>query len=418
MRKSILIIGASLMTFSAMAQKKEIRNANRAFDSGDYSTALTELNSAESSINDAKDPVKAEFYILKSKTIYASSSNDIEKIREAISNLKEANKYASSSKIKDEITSVSQGISEKLVNDAIEDQNASHGERAADKLMEAYKLNEADTVYLYYAASNYHNAGQYDKALKGYKDLLDMGYTGKRTQYYAVNNETGEKELFGEDKNQRDLMLKSNTYSTPTDEKTEDVTPQILQYMAYIYIQNEDFENAVKVVDDALKVNPENTDLLRAKADVIYQLGDKEEYKNIMKQIVSKDPNNPELLFNLGVSSAEIGEEDEALDYYNQTIKIDPNHYAANLNAAVLILNKDENIVEEMNNLGMTAEDNKKYDQLQEKRKELMNQAIPYLENAIKIDDSDVEVMRTLANVYMQVGEDEKSDALIEKINE
>lgn len=417
MKKSILVIGLSFMTLTAFAQKKEIRKANRALDSGDFSTALSELDNAESQLDGAKDDLKAEFYYTKSKAIFGSSGNNIDKIREAVSSLKEATNFNASSKTRGEISKLSEQISNELVSSAIEDQNNSKGEAAADKLMEAYKLNSRDTVYLYYASSNYHNAEVYDKAIKGYQELLDLGYTGIGTQYFAVNTETGEKEAFA-DANQRDLMLKSGAYSNPSEEVSENVTPQILQYMAYIYIQNEDYDNAIKVVDDALKSDPKNTDLLRAKADVIYQLGDKEEYKKIMKQIIAEDPNNPELLFNLGVSSAELGEMDEAIEYYNETIKLDSNHYAANLNAAVLILNKDEEYVEQMNSLGMTAEDNKKYQELQKERVKLMASAVPYLEAAIKIDDSDVEVVRTLANVYAQLGEEDKSDALMQKIQD
>lgn len=419
MKKSILVIGLSLMTLTAIAQKKEIRNATRALDTGDYTTALSELDNAEKLLSDAKDDVKADFYITKSKIFLASSNNtDLDKLKEAIANIKKAEKLQANAKQKGEITTLSQDISSALVTSAIEDQNASQNEAAADKLMEAYNLNNEDVSYLYYASSNYHNAGLVDKALTGYQKLLDLGYTGVRTIYYAVNNETGEKDSFGEDKNQRDLMLKSSTYSNPTDEATEDVTPQILQYMAYIYIQKEDFEEAIRVVDNALKADPRNTDLLRAKADVIYQLGDKEEYKKIMKQIIAEDPNNPELLFNLGVSSAELGEIEEALDYYDQTIKIDPTHYAANLNAAVLILSQDESFVKQMNELGMTAADNKKYDELQKERINLMTNAVSYLEAALKIDSSDKEVIRTLANIYSQIGEEDKSDALFQKIQD
>lgn len=416
MRKTVLVIGLSLMTLTAFAQKKEIRKANKAVESGDYSGALSELNAAEGQLDTAKEDVKAEFYFLKSKAVYSSAPNNLENVKEAISYLKQANSLEAKSSMRGEIEAFSNMISETLVASAIEDQNASKNIMAADKLMEVYKLNEdANKIYLYYAASNYHNAEELEKAMEAYKSLLDMGYTGVETQYFAVEKESGEKQAFG-DESQRSLMIKAGTHTDPTDEVSKDITPQILQNMAYIYIQKEDYEEAIEVVDDALEADPENTSLLRAKADVIYQLGDKEEYKRIMKKIVSLDPDNPELLFNLGVSSAELGELDEALSYYDQTIKADKDHYAANLNAAVLTLSKDESLVEEMNGLGMSAEDNKRYQELQKERESVMKDAIPYLENALHIDDTDLEVKRTLANVYSQIGENEKADALLEEL--
>src|SRR5699024_3530758 len=305
---------------------------------------------------------------------------------------------------------------EALVSSAIEDQNASRNKEAADKLMEVYELDKDNNqMYLFYAASNYHNSEELDKALAGYEELLEMGYTGVTTQYFAVNNETGEKELF-EDASQRDIMMKTGAYSNPTEEQTEDITPQVLQYKAFVYIQKGELDKAIEVVDDALKADPNNTTLLRAKADVMYQLGDKAGYKKLMQEIVSLDPNNPELLFNIAVSSAEVGETEVALEYYDRVIEMDENNYAAYLNAAVLMLSNDGKIVEEMNTLGMSAADNKRYDELQKERVKLMESAVPYLTKALEIDDSDQEVKRTLANIYYQIDESEKGDKLMQEI--
>ena len=416
MRKTILAIGLSLMTLTALAQKREIRKASRAISSGNFTEALNELESAESQLDSAKEEDIAEVYYLKANALYNLAPNDAENIEQASSYLKKASKYKSSSSTKEGVALLSSKIMEALVNSAIEDQNASRNNEAADKLMQVYELDKDNNqMYLFYAASNYHNAEEFDKALSGYEELLDMKFTGVTTQYFAVNKESGEKELF-EDSTQRDIMLKAGTHSNPTDEQTDDITPQILQYTAFIYIEKEEFDKAIQIVDDALKADPNNTTLLRAKADVIYQLGDNAGYKKLMQEIVSSDPNNPVLLFNIAVSSAELGEVDEALEFYDQVIDLDPNHYAANLNAAVLILSTDEEIVNEMNSLGMSAADNKRYEELQKKRIALMETAVPYLENALRINDSDIEVKRTLANIYYQVDETEKGDKLMQEI--
>ncbi|HLS11294.1 MAG TPA: tetratricopeptide repeat protein [Flavobacteriaceae bacterium] len=418
MRKTILAIGLSLVTLTAMAQKREIRKANRAMSSGNFTEALSELESAESQLDGAKEEDVAEFYFIKAKALYTSAPGSLETIKEVVVNLNKAASLNAKPSTRSEIEEFKQQLVESLVTSAINDQNASKNISAADKLMEVYKLDESNfQQYLYYAASNYHNGDELDKALAGYSKLLDSGYTGVETQYYAVEKESGENQLFG-DEAERSIMLKAGTHTDPTEVLTKDVRPQILQYMAYIYIQKEEYEKAIGVVNSALESDAENTDLLRAKADVLYQLGEKEEYKKLMKKITTLEPNNPELLFNLGVSSAELGELEEAIQYYNQTIEIDPNHYAANLNAAVLILSKDEDIVKQMNELGMSAADNKRYDELQKERVKLMLSSVPYLKKTLEIDDSDVEIKRTLANIYYQVGEDEKGDKLMQEIQD
>src|SRR5690625_7349801 len=70
MRKTILAIGLSLVTLTAMAQKSEIRKANRAMSSGNFTEALSELESAESQLDGAKVVDVAEFYFIKAKDLY------------------------------------------------------------------------------------------------------------------------------------------------------------------------------------------------------------------------------------------------------------------------------------------------------------------------------------------------------------
>lgn len=405
------------MTMTAFAQKREVRNATRYVASEKYQEALNELESVESLISNEKDNLKAEFYYLKSVALFNTANNDVSKIEKAIQTLDQAKNFKGSTATTSGISSFTSTMAENLVTTAIEDQSAGNNLLAADKLVQAYKINPQDTTYLYYAASNYHGGEDYDRALKHYNELIELGYTGIATQYFAVDKATGEKHLFN-DTSQRDLMMKTGQYEDPTEEVTEDISPQILQYMAYIYIHNEDFENAIKTVDNALVGDPDNTALLRAKADVVYQLGDKEQYKEIMQQIVTLDPTNAELFFNLGVGSTELGEVDEALTFYDKAIALKDDYYAAYLNAAVLLLNKDDAFVQEMNQLGMSSADMKKYEELQNQRKDLFKQTIPYLEKAIEINSTDSELIKTLANVYMQLGDDEKADSLMKQIED
>jgi hypothetical protein len=48
---------------------------------------------------------------------------------------------------------------------------------------------------LYYAASTYVNANDYDVALKLYDDLKTLNYSGKGTSYFAVNKLTTQEDF-------------------------------------------------------------------------------------------------------------------------------------------------------------------------------------------------------------------------------
>ena len=57
-------------------------------------------------------------------------------------------------------------------------------------------------------------------------------------------------------------------------------------------------------------------------------------------------------------------------------------------------------LIDEMNKLGTSADDTKKYNALKKKREELFKSTIPYLEKAVELDPSNQDVSKTLLNVY------------------
>jgi tetratricopeptide (TPR) repeat protein len=82
------------------------------------------------------------------------------------------------------------------------------------------------------------------------------------------------------------------------------------------------------------------------------------------------------------------------------------------MNIVVAILAKERAIIDEMNGLGMSKEDNKRYEELEEERKEIYEQAVPYLEKVIESDPENENVIRTAINIYNQLGEQEKAAEL------
>ena len=61
-----------------------------------------------------------------------------------------------------------------------------------------------------------------------------------------------------------------------------------------------------------------------------------------------------------------------------------------------------------MNALGTSSADFKKYDELEVQKNNLYKKAIPFLEVALKSRAEDINLLRTLKNIYSQIGEDEK----------
>lgn len=411
MKTKFITIALSLLSVVAIAQKKEVRDAGKALEKGSYAQAKTLLTQAEPNLNSLKDDDKADFYYYKGKaylgTGETTSSQDLMTSAAAFKTALELGH--------DEAQSGLESVTNALVQSAIKDQNEENYKGAAEKLLTGYSINPKDTLYLYFAAANAINAKDYNAALKHYETLRDLGYTGIETEYVATNKETGEVEVMN--KAQRDIMVKAGEYIKPESRKTESRKGEVMKNIALIYIANGENDKAIKAMEGAKAANPGDLSLLQSEADMYYKLGDKEKYQEIMKGIVAKDPNNATLLYNLGVTSYEAGDNATAVEYYKKALAIDPEMHNARLNIAAAILSKEAELVEQMNSLGMSKADTQKYDQLAEERKLIYREALPYLEKVMEMDPKNKEAMRTTMNIYYQLGNNDKAEAIQVKLD-
>lgn len=411
MKTKILSLALSFLSVVAIAQKKEIRDAGKAVEKGSFAEAKTLLSQAEPQLAEANDSYKTDFYLYKGQAYLGSGKgSSVQDLMTAAEAFKKANEMGS----EEAVNGLTQ-VTSALVESAIEDQNSEKYKEGAEKLLASYEIAK-DTLHLYYAATFYTQAKDYDTAIKYYEQLRDMGFTGVETQFIAVNKTTGEEEVMN--KTQRDLMVKTGEYIKPQDRKTESKAGEIAKNIALIYIDQGEKEKAVAAMDAAKAANPNDMSLLQSEADMYYQMGDKAKYKEIMEGILEKDPKNPTLYYNLGVSSYEVGDVEGAVKYYNKALELNPEMTEARLNIAAAILSQEAGIVEQMNSLGLSKADTEKYDKLAAQRKDLYKEALPYLEKVMENNPENIEAIRTTMNIYYQLGENEKADALQAKLDE
>lgn len=418
MKKHLLLAGLILFSAITWAQKKEIKKAEKALEGLKYAEALAALAEAEPLLGAADNNMKAHFYIIQGETLMAQANQtDYDKMKNSAVALLKAESLNSDAKMAERLATAKDNLRIELVNSAIGDQNSQNYEMASHKLVEAYNVSKKDTSYLYYAAGNLVNGGKFDGALKYYEQLLEMGYTGIHDEYAAVNKETGEMATFGS-MNERDNAVKLGLYISPTDRKTESVEADLLQKVTLIYMNKGENDKALAVMNKARAANPEDINLMRSEADLAYKMGNMAKYNQVMSEVIKTDPNNPELYYNLGVGAAQLGETEKAREYYLKALEIKPDYSFAQINMAALILQNEGKIVEEMNGLGNSKKDNLRYDELKEARKEMYMKAMPYLEAATISSPNNLEIRRTLMNIYSQVGMDDKYKAAKAKIEE
>jgi len=408
MKKQILIVGIMLVSAITFGQKKEIRKAEKETKSGNFTEAISVLEQAEGLIANADKSLKAQYYLVKGDAYIGVAGNDLNKLKIAAEALLKAKEVDPKGKFSAGIDIAMINLRSALINSAIGDQDKEKYVSASEKLYTSYSISKTDTSDLYFAAGNAVNAKDYDNALKYYQILIDVGYTGVRKEYSAINKETNVKKTF-DTKDGMNKVVKSGLYIKPTTKNSESKRGRILRNMTLIYVSEGDTEKAAELIKQARKENPDDLALMNAEANMYYKTGDMIKYKAIINEVISRDPDNPELYYNLGVASKKNGEQEAAMEYYTKALELDPNYLAALINKADLLLSRDGEMIEEMNALGTSTADYNRYDELQEERNNLYKEALPYLERALSLREDSTDLLRTLKNIYSQLGMDDKA---------
>ena len=96
---------------------------------------------------------------------------------------------------------------------------------------------------------------------------------------------------------------------------------------------------------------------------------------------------------------------------------MDPENENVYLNMASLILSDEKSIVEEMNGLGNSSTDNKRYDELKAQKNDLFKSGAEILEKFLENNPNinEAGIYNQLANIYSALGEMDKFNAYKDK---
>ena len=415
--KYVLLASALLISVATFAQKDQIKAAEKAFKKGESQEASTILKDAESSIADAADAEKAQYYYIKGNVLLDLANKKINTdvnlslAAKAYQDLIDVEKTSGKVKYSTQAATSITEIKYKLINAAIAESKLEKHSESAKKLYDAYLLDKNDTINLYYAASTYVNAKEYTKALELYDNLKKINYSGKGTSYFAINKLTTQEDFFNTAQ-ERDRMVKLGTHEKPRTEAIPSKKGEIYKNVALILVQDGKTEEAKKAIADARKADPTDNSLALTEANLYLETKDFETYKKIIGDILAQNPNDADLTFNLGVISGNAGNAVDAEKYYLKAIEIKPDYINAYINLAALKLEGEKLIIDEMNKLGTSTKEMKRYDELKLKRDNIFKSVIPYLKKAYELDIDNVDVAKTLLNVYSALEMTAESKAL------
>ena len=403
-----LFLGLALTV--GFAQKKELKTAQKQFKASKVEEAKATLETNKALLEGTADAkIKTQYHFLLGQIARLDKAFQV-----SYDNLKMAE---GNSSIKAALETEMQQLTSDIVNAAIEQSEAKEFVPSSNNLFLAYQMDpEANVDYLYYSATNAVNGSDYPLALERYILLRDINYTGVVTKYFVTEVATGQETEVSA--TEYGIYQKSKSYTNAREEDSESKYPEIVKNIALIYNQLGQKDNAIKAVQDARKANPGDVGLILTEANIYIELGERERYQELVIEALEQDPSNAVLYFNLGVVNSETGDKVKSREFYEKAIELDPQMENAYLNLVALILEDESSIVEQMNSLGNSRADNAKYDELKTKREELYLECVPVLKNLIALDDSNLEAVKTLKNIYGTIGDNEgfmAMKAIVEK---
>ena len=419
--KYVILASALLISVATFAQKDQIKAAEKALKGGNSQEAIAQLKGAELLIANATESEKAQYNFVKGNALLDLANKNIETganlflAAKSYQEVVAIEKAAGKDKYSDQANASIIDIKYKLLNSAIADSKIDKHAEGAKKLYEAYLLDKKDTINLYYAASTYVNAKDYDSALKLYYDLKTLNYSGKATNYLAINKLTSQEDLFTT-VSERDRVVKIGTHEKPRTEDVPSKRGEIYKNITLILVQSGKTDEAKKAVADARIASPDDISLITTEANLYLETKDFVTYKKLITEVLEKNPNDADLIFNLGVISANAKNRVDAEKYYKRVMEINPKYINAYINLAALKLDDERIIIDEMNKLTSSDKDMKRYEVLKNKRFDLFRSAIPFLEKAVEIEPSNIDVAKTLLNVYSALEMSAESKAMKEKI--
>ncbi|HRZ32170.1 MAG TPA: hypothetical protein P5335_05315 [Flavobacterium sp.] len=404
---------ALMLSLSTMAQKDQLKALEKATKNYETTAVKNTLAAAEAVIATAPDAEKAHFYFLKGNALLELSNHNVESGNNLIlaaksyQDLIALEKSMGKSKYTSQAEASLATVRDNLVNSAIADNKADKYKEGTEKLYQAYRISPKDTVYLYYAANGAIRTKDYDTAIEYLKQLKDLNYTGKATEYFATDKATKAETSFGT-KAERDLYIKAGTHEKPREEKVPSVRGEVYRNYSILLAEKGQVDKALLEIQAARKLYPNDMDFVLIEADFYNRKGDVENYVRIIKEASDKNPKDADLVYNLGVAYTKMNNEVEATKYFKKTIEMKPDYVNAYINLANFKIDEQSRIFEEMNSLGNSSAENKKYNELMDKKNKLLEEAIPYLETALTYKPNNLDILNLMTQIYPTLGMDDK----------
>ncbi len=406
MKRQIVLVVLGLFTITAFAQKDELKTAEKAIKKQDFATAVSAINSAEGLIANADAKTKSKFYFLKGQAF--GGNKEYEKAAKAYNDLFAFEKSTGKERYSKDAIPLLNTLKDEVNKNGFALYEAKNYKEAAKAFYVRYTLDKKDTLFLSNAAQLALQSQDFDTAYDYYSQLKDLGYTGIKEIYGAIDKASNKKVTFNS-KEEMNLMMKSGKYINNSITNSPSKRNDILKNLVTILTKQEKNTEAITLVQQLRKQEPDNLQLLLTEAYIYNDLKQPKKFEALMKEATDKDPTNPDLYYNIGIVNYNEKNIEQAEKYFAKALEIKPDYPKANWMLANTLILKDGDLVKKMNDLPMS--DTKNYAKYEVERKNLFNKILPILIKADKEERSAASV-RLLIGIYEQLEMSDKATEL------
>ncbi len=173
-------------------------------------------------------------------------------------------------------------------------------------------------------------------------------------------------------------------------------------------------ELAVKYLEEGRKKFPDETSLLFTEINYYLKAGKMDILEGKLKEAIAAEPTNAALYYTLARVYVDVSDDakekgdkatqeeyfQKALAQYEGALKVDPEFYEAMYGIGEMYYNRAAVISQQMQDLGTSREDLKKYDALKITMEAEFDKALPYFQASEKANPNDPNTLIALSEIY------------------
>lgn len=407
MKKIFILAFCFAVTLSAIAQKKELKKVAKLVKSDKLEEAFIALEAVKGLVEGTK--YESQYHYLRGKRFLGKNENENHhsKALKEFNTVLDIETIAHQDNFSEKAIESINSIYDFYLDKAIKSIRAQNFEASAQQYEKLSKLIPERRDVLRNALFSYRDAENYPKTIMMLEELLKKEQASNI--YTAFNVHTKKmNEFFTKESMDKAVSLKTHMQPQETGYQENIRADVYYASLAGLYLKEKNKEKALEVLDSAKKEFPTKVNFFRDHAAIVYGMNDKNAYLKSLDEVLSLTPNDSQSWFNYGVVSQELGMTSKAIEAYDKTTIIDPGNRGAYINKALVILSKEQTIIDELNN---SRGNSKKRNAAKDKMKEMYLAAIAAFEKANEIKE-DPAIISNLILMYKEVGQTEKAKAL------